>query len=170
MEQPIRIRPIEPGDAERFLQLCRSLDQQTRTMLLEPDERCTTVAEQAATIQTLLDSSNQTILVAEQAGALVGYIAAYGGQYRRTSHSALIVIGILPALSGQGIGTRLFAALELWARRQGLHRLELTVMVHNQAAIGLYTKVGFAIEGRLRHAIRLDGAYIDEYSMAKLLT
>ncbi|NMB90388.1 MAG: GNAT family N-acetyltransferase, partial [Chloroflexi bacterium] len=53
---------------------------------------------------------------------------------------------------------------------QGIHRLELTVMTHNQRALALYRKMGFEIEGTLRHNMRVDGVYVDEYSLAQLLT
>jgi RimJ/RimL family protein N-acetyltransferase len=42
-------------------------------------------------------------------------------------------------------------------------------MVHNQRALALYQKLGFEIEGRLRGALKVDGAYIDEYTMCKIL-
>ena len=170
MGAPLTIRPIQERDAAPFLELCQRLDAETRTMLLEPDERATTVEQQAETIRALRETPNQAIFVAEQDAELIGYIAAYGGRYRRNRHSAMIVIGIRPTYGGQGVGTRLFETMERWARQQGLHRLELTVMAHNQAALALYVKMGFAVEGKLRHTIRIDGAYIDEYAMAKLLT
>jgi RimJ/RimL family protein N-acetyltransferase len=35
-----------------------------------------------------------------------------------------------------------------WARRPGLHEFSLEVFAHNEAAIALYRKSGFAEEGR----------------------
>jgi RimJ/RimL family protein N-acetyltransferase len=51
----------------------------------------------------------------------------------------------------------------------GLHRLELMVMTHNAAAVALYRKMGFQVEGTHTHALCVDGRYVDEYCMAKLL-
>jgi RimJ/RimL family protein N-acetyltransferase len=70
---------------------------------------------------------------------------------------------------GQGVGTQLFIAMGEWASQKNIHRLELTVMTHNQAGIALYKKRGFEIEGEKKHAIVIDGHYVDEYYMAKLL-
>lgn len=42
-------------------------------------------------------------------------------------------------------------------------------MTHNLAGIALYKKMGFEIEGRKRHSLRVNGAYVDEYYMSKLL-
>ena len=58
---------------------------------------------------------------------------------------------------------------ELWARGHGIHRLELTVMAHNVAAVALYKKAGFAVEGTRRHSMLVAGSYVNEHYMAKLL-
>jgi RimJ/RimL family protein N-acetyltransferase len=166
----LTIRAIRQSDAQAFLELCLRLDDETRFMMYEPGERRTTVAEQAAAIRSLIAADRDTILVAESDGQLVGYVAATGGEFRRRAHARYIVAGVLLSHAGQGIGSRLFAELERWARDKGLHRLELSVMVHNAAGIGLYRKHGFEIEGTLRHNVQVVGEYVDEYAMAKLLT
>jgi RimJ/RimL family protein N-acetyltransferase len=82
---------------------------------------------------------------------------------------ATLIVGVLHAYQGQGIGSRLFQGLESWAGEAGIQRLELTVMVHNEAAYALYDKMGFSVEGRRRRSLWVDGEFVDEYSMAKLL-
>ncbi len=163
------IREIRESDAEAFLDLCKRLDEETQLMMLEPGERLTTAEEQRERIRHLLSQDNQIILVAEHNGQLAGYLAASGGEYRRNKHSLQIVIGILQEFASQGIGTRLFTELGDWARRRNIHRLELTVMVHNTKAIGLYQKMGFEIEGVKRDSLLVNGKYVDEYYMGKLL-
>jgi len=166
----ITIREIHEYDAESFLALCRQLDQETQFMLLEPDERVTTLEEQRERIKSILSKDNQTILVAEdQRGKLAGYVAAIGGRYNRNRHTVYLVIGILLGFAGQGLGTRLFTQVEEWARARSIHRLELTVMVHNERAVRLYQKMGFEIEGRKKQNLLVNGTYIDEFEMAKLL-
>ncbi len=59
--------------------------------------------------------------------------------------------------------------MEQWARQLHLHRLELGVMAHNTAAIALYKKQGFEIEGTRKHAYVINDHYVDEYYMAKIL-
>lgn len=163
------LRRIQEEDAQRFLTLCRQLDDETHFMLLEPGERTTTVDQQRERIRRVLAQANQTILVAEADGELVGYISGMGGDYRRNWRTVHIVIGILQRYSGQGIGKRMFMALEEWAVQQGMHRLELTVMTHNQRGIALYQRMGFQVEGVKRDDLFVDGGYIDQYMMAKLL-
>ena len=146
------IREIHENDAEGFLNLSQKLDKETQFMMLEPDERLTTAAEQRELINRLLLRDNQIILVAETDNRLVGYLAALGGEYRRNRHSAHIVIGILQDFASQGSGTRLFSEINGWAQRRSIHRLELTVMAHNTTALGLYKKMGFEIEGTKKDA------------------
>lgn len=163
------IRKITIDDAEAFLNLCRQLDKETQFMLLEPEERTTTIDEQIAIIENILSRNNKIIFVAEDNNQLIGYISADGGDYKRNRHSVYIVIGIIQAYTGQGIGTKLLEELENWAYRNKIRRLELTVMVHNKAAIALYKKIGFEVEGTKKHSLFIDGSYVDEYYMAKLL-
>jgi RimJ/RimL family protein N-acetyltransferase len=166
----IAIREIREGDAEKFLALCHQLDQETQFMLLEPGERVITVEKQRKRIKGILSRDNQTILVAEdQGGQLVGHLTAFGGIYNRNRHTVDLVIGILQGFTGQGIGTQMFTQVEEWARTHAIHRLELTVMVHNERALKLYQKIGFEIEGLKKHHLRVNDKYVDEYEMAKLL-
>jgi ribosomal protein S18 acetylase RimI-like enzyme len=163
------IRRIQENDAEGFLKLCRALDEETAFMLLEPGERQTAITEERERIERLLAKDNQTILVAEEGGRFVGYVAASGGRYARNHHCAYLVMGVLQSYAGQGIGTRLFEEIETWARQQGLRRLELTVMAHNRAGVALYQKRGFEIEGTRRHSLFVKSEPVDEYYMGKLL-
>lgn len=99
----------------------------------------------------------------------MGYLQAEGGYFKRSRKNVYIVIGILAEYRGLGIGTQLFIKAENWAREQGMHRLELTVVAQNIAAIALYERRGFSIEGIRKDALLIDGQYRDELYMAKLL-
>ncbi|GGA41823.1 GNAT family N-acetyltransferase [Paenibacillus yonginensis] len=96
-------------------------------------------------------------------------MGAFGSEPRRIRHTLYLVVGILQSYSGQGIGTRLFAEMEKWAADHDIHRLELTVMAHNERALALYRKAGFEVEGTKKDSIYVDGQYVDEFYMAKLI-
>lgn len=106
------IRTICESDSEAFLLLGKTLDEETQFMMLEPGERNLTVEEQRQRILAVLGRDNQTILVAEEENRLVGFLGIFGEGFRRNRHCAYIVIGILQAYTGQGIGKQLFAAAE----------------------------------------------------------
>jgi RimJ/RimL family protein N-acetyltransferase len=165
----MKIRELVESDAEAFLALARAIDAESRFMMYEPGERQTTIAQQIERIRSLHARDNQLMLVVEHEGQLVGYLGAMGGEFHRNHHSVHIFLGLLERFTGQGLGRRLFEETEQWARQQGLHRLELTVMAHNTRGFALYQKMGFEIEGTRRHSLKVEGVYVDEICMAKLL-
>jgi RimJ/RimL family protein N-acetyltransferase len=164
------IREIKESDAEDFLSLCKEIDAETPYMMFEPGERPATIENQRDEIRDILSKDNQTIFVVEKDGQLIGYLAACGGRYQRNRQTIYIITGILQGYTSQGIGTMLFEQMERWAKEKEIHRLELTVMVHNEAALALYKKMGFEIEGRKKHSLLINGTYVDEYCMAQLLS
>jgi ribosomal protein S18 acetylase RimI-like enzyme len=163
------VRTAKEGDAEGVLELLLRLDEQTRLMMYEPGERSTSVGRQAETLRTLLASGNSTFLLAEEDGRPVGFLEATGGTFRRNRHVVHLVVGVLKEHAGRGIGSALMAEAERWARERGTRRLELTVQTHNRAARALYEKMGFAVEGTRKDAVHVEGSYVDEFYMAKLL-
>jgi GNAT superfamily N-acetyltransferase len=46
-------------------------------------------------------------------------------------------------MSKKGIGTQLFQALTRWCHEQGAENLYLQVLRDNEAALNLYTRLGF---------------------------
>lgn len=88
----------------------------------------------------------------------------------RRAHTGSIGMFVHDRYQGRGIGTRLLEeAIRLGERWLGLTRLELTVYVDNAAAIHLYEKLGFEVEGRLRRYALRDGEWVDSFAMARLL-
>lgn len=162
-------RELREDEVDAFIALCDELDHETALMMLEPGERREIADRQRAEIRDVIARDNSVVLVAEAGGRLVGYVAAYGGDYRRNRHIASIVAGVLQAHAGQGIGRQLFQRLLRWAPQHGISRLELTVMTHNEPAVRLYRAMGFEVEGRRRRSLIVDGRPVDEYAMALLL-
>ena len=70
---------------------------------------------------------------------------------------------------GRGIGSALLGSLidtaDKWLN---LRRLELAVYVDNEPAIRLYKRFGFVIEGTRRAVAFRDGAFVDDYAMARV--
>ena len=163
------IRQAQPGDGSELADLMTTLDEETKFMMLEPGERQTSAAAQEEAIKAFQSCSSKVMFVAEQDSHLVGFVVGVGNLANRNKHSMYCVIGILQCAVGQGLGHRLMAALEAWARAHWFTRLELTVMTHNDAAKRLYLSRGFQIEGVKRHSLCVDGVYVDEFYMSKLL-
>ena len=162
------IRAAEPNDARQIVNLIEQVES-SGFMLLEPGERKIPDEQMKKRIEAVEKEKSSAILIASTTGVIVGYLFAIGGNPTRTKHSVYIAIGVAESERGKGIGAKLFEALEEWANQQSIHRLELTVMTYNTAGIALYKKVGFEIEGTKRDSLLIDGKYVDEYYMSKLL-
>lgn len=164
----MNIRKIQTNDAQRFFNLLSKLDRQTKTMMYEPDERPNDLSMVNAMI-VQSDAGNALVLVAEENDDIIGFLSAQKGRTNRIKHTAYIVTGILSEYHNKKIGTNLFSQLYNWAMQNEIKRLELTVVCSNSAAVHLYKKSGFKIEGVKQMAMLIDGEYTDEYYMSKLL-
>lgn len=163
------IREVEITDSEKMVKLLRCLDTETEFMLYEPNERDCNVENQKNVLKGFIESSSKTMFISENQKELSGFIVGVGGVANRTKHNLYIVIGIKQGYTGQKLGVTLFKSLEKWAIEQKFHRLELTVMSHNERAIKLYKSLGYIEEGLKHHSIKLGSEYIDEISMYKLI-
>ncbi|MFD5921595.1 GNAT family N-acetyltransferase [Kitasatospora sp. NPDC058201] len=73
--------------------------------------------------------------------------AGTGGDGADERVGELRSVWVGPAARGQGVGDRLIAAVEEWARRAGSTSLRLAVIPGNEAAVALYRRHGFAPTG-----------------------
>ncbi|MDJ0974304.1 MAG: GNAT family protein [Planctomycetota bacterium] len=163
------IREATPDDAEAVDALNRRLDEETTFMLFEPGERTTTLEQMGERLRSLAQSDHRALLLLEQDEEIVGFVLVLGDRRKQVRHRGYIVIGVVQAHCGRGHGRALMEAAEAWAREHDMTRLTLTVMAHNERAIKLYERVGFEREGLLRRSLRVDGEYVDEIAMGKLL-
>jgi RimJ/RimL family protein N-acetyltransferase len=165
----VTLKVLIPEDAEELLRLQHQLDQESKFMLLEPDERQSSLNQVKEMIESFASADTSILIGAEIDNYLIGFMSVRGGSVRRNRHNGYIVIGILRQYQGKGIGAGLFREMDLWARNTEIVRLELTVMTHNEPAVALYIKNGFEIEGTKRKSLVIDGQWVDEYYMSKIL-
>lgn len=167
----VTFKELNIEDIDRFWNFLNALDRETSYMMYEPGEReqRTDIQELRTDIQSNVKSGRDFLQIAVDDHEIIGYIRAERGGFNRTAHTAYIVIGILRDHSGKGIGTAFFRHLDQWAEANGVIRLELTVECHNENARHLYEKSGFKIEGTRVRSMLVDGSFVDEYYMSKLL-
>ncbi|MFD0273060.1 GNAT family N-acetyltransferase [Kitasatospora sp. NPDC127111] len=102
-------------------------------------------------------------LVALLDGRVVGLA---GGVPGPDGTAQLRSVWVGPEVRGRGVGDRLVAAVEAWARRSGATTLTLAVLPGNDAALALYRRHGFVAADA--PGLRPDGA-TGERVMAKPL-
>lgn len=110
------------------------------------------------------------LLVAAVDGEVVGNLGLHAtSRSPRRRHAGTIGMSVRDDWQGRGVGSALLAAaLDIADNWLNYTRLELTVYVDNVAALALYRKFGFEMEGtHLRYAFR-NGQFVDAYAMARL--
>ena len=160
----ITVRHAEPSDAEALhrimsgpkaaagtLQLPLQSAEAWRKRLAEPPE-------------------GLFLLVACVEGEVVGNLGLETHPNRpRIRHAGSLGMAVRDDWQGKGVGTALMgAALDLADNWLNLRRIELSVYVDNSAAVALYKRFGFEIEGTHRRYAFRDGEYVDAYSMARI--
>jgi len=108
-------------------------------------------------------------LVADDNGRCVGLCTVWQRQQPRQTHCGGIGMMVHPDYWGFGIGSQLMAAiLDITDNWLNLTRIELEVNTDNPAAVRLYEKFNFEIEGtHTQHAFG-NGRWADSYFMARL--
>jgi RimJ/RimL family protein N-acetyltransferase len=165
----VLIREAKVEDATAFVALFDRVNSETTFMLFEHGESPTSVEQQSRIFEHWAKTDSGVMFVCEEDKELIGFVAGHRGVSRRQAHLIYIAMGVLQAGLGRGIGRSLLETLEEWAQSKGLQRLELMVNCNNGRAIRLYENFGFEREGVKRHALRIDGQYIDAFYMAKLI-
>ncbi|AHM71475.1 GNAT family N-acetyltransferase [Yersinia hibernica] len=100
---------------------------------------------------------------------IVGQLTVEANQRARRRHVATFGIAVDASFYRKGVGSALMAAMiDLCDNWLNIQRIELTVFIDNQAAIALYRKFGFDIEGTSpRYAFR-DGKFVDAHHMGRI--
>jgi RimJ/RimL family protein N-acetyltransferase len=118
-----------------------------------------------------LKSNKGLIIVAQDNMHVVGFATLARGRLEKNKHRADLGIVILKEFRGMGIGTTMMNHMIEWAEKQeGLEKISLTVFSTNKAAINLYRKFGFKIEGVSKKQYKIEGKYVDDITMGKFLT
>jgi GNAT superfamily N-acetyltransferase len=144
------IRPAQTQDIPAIQALYRLLDQHHVALCPDVFQLLETDARPDSLIQEWLDNPEATYLVAEVAGEVVGFLNVRKMsspdlpifQLRAWAHVENAVVA--PAYRGQGLGQALFDAAILWAKAQGLTRMQTQVWTANEAARAFYAERGFA--------------------------
>lgn len=109
-------------------------------------------------------------LVAEKGGEVAGY--CYATQIReRPAYAPCCEDSIYVRVNsiGQGIGTRLLAALINVAREVGFEQMVAVIGGGEPASVALHTKLGFTEVGRLKNVGFKFGRYLDSVYMQRTL-
>jgi putative acetyltransferase len=126
-----------------------------------------TLEQEVQFLKTYRGQANSVLLVAEDAGGVVGLLGLLGRPMPQEAHVGVVGISVHRDYRGQGLGTRLLEALFEWTPAHGIRRIEIEGFANNPGAIRLYESLGFVREGVRRGALVVDGEYVDVVCMAR---
>jgi putative acetyltransferase len=161
---PIVVRRAEPGDAEAI-----------HATFLGPRAIAGTLQLPYPSVERWRKritefAPEDYLLVATIAGEVVGNLGLHvASKSPRRRHVGALGMAVRDDRQRRGVGTALMrAAIELADGWLNYQRLELTVYTDNLAALQLYRKFDFTIEGTCRAYAFRDGRFVDAYAMARL--
>ncbi|MGB3366323.1 MAG: GNAT family N-acetyltransferase [Acidaminobacteraceae bacterium] len=158
----ILIRAVEAKDAREIHEI-RIMDKVRDNILATTGESIAKVEE---FFKASLGSGLQFVAISDE--KVVGQIGMFIEKNPRCAHIGAIGMMIRSDYQGKGIGSKLLEKiLELADDYYMLRRVELTVFTSNEAAINLYRKYGFVIEGTKKYGAVRKGRYEDLYYMGR---
>ena len=165
----MEVRVGMSDDAEQIVEVMKDAEA-SNFMMYGPGERKMTGEQFRRFIDNVNEKEHSAIFVAVEEGKILGYLIMQGEMKpKRVSHKVGVAVGVHSESRGKGVGGSLFEYAHQWAKEKGIHRVELTVISKNEQAYKLYRKLGYETEGIKKHSLFIDGEYVDEYYMAKLL-
>lgn len=116
-----------------------------------------------------LEPTRSLYLVALRGRALCGWLELHRLSPKKLAHVAVLTLAVDPSYRRQGIAARLLARSYPWGREVGVLKVQLSVRSRNEAALALYRREGFVLEGRERAQVLGDEGFEDNLVMAKFL-
>ena len=158
----ITVREIREGDAENMLEWMHDPDIQKgfrKNMLGVTLEEARSFCRMAKLKEEIVSGQSIHLAVADDTDEYLGTISLK--EISLEHHSAEMAISLRKKAQGHGVATEAIRLLlKKGFNELGLHRICLTVLADNIAAIKLYEKCGFAFEGELRDHLFLNGRYV----------
>ena len=171
MEYDLLIREAEVEDATELIALLDQIGLESSFTSLDENGIAMSESEMQRFINKQAQSDNQITLLAYLNEELVGVINITADQRPRVRHIGDIFLGIKKAYWGHGLGSILMEEAIEWSQSSGsIRRLQLTVQKRNLAAVHLYKKMGFIIEGLQERGACIEGGeFLDVYQMGRLI-
>jgi ribosomal protein S18 acetylase RimI-like enzyme len=106
-------------------------------------------------------------LVRDAHGRVCGHVDLRAHASPASGHRCVLGMGVRRDMRRLGLAGRLLAHATRWASDQGLKWIDLEVLSANEAAVALYRREGFQMQGGRPDAYVIDGVSLGEIWMAR---
>ena len=161
LDSAVLIRDAREGDASAIAEAERQIAKLPGRLASRPHELKDEAFREK--IAALSGSETGRYVVVECQGEVVGHAILEPFKLEVTAHAVDLTIAVNEGHQGQGHGKALLRHLLDWATRNPkIERVMLNVRSSNTAAISLYEKLGFVVEGiRVKQIKLAPGSYLD---------
>lgn len=166
-DQLVALRPLEPCDVEH---LYRYRNDRSVVGQLGGHSNGYSRADLADWVERHRGVRNEVLwaIATVEDDRCIGHVGLYDIDHRIRKAEFGILLGDT-SFHGKGIGKHVTAAMVSYGFQQlNLRRISLTVLESNRRALGLYERLGFTVEGKLRDDDFRDGRYGDVVLMSVL--
>lgn len=164
----IEIRDVTVGDAEEILAIlnpiiaARCYTAMDTTISVEVEREFIRMFPARGIFLAAIDAASSRVAGFQNVSPFGSFTSAF-------DHVGVIGTYVDLARRRQGIASRLFAATFEAARRKGYEKFFTYVRADNHAGLQTYLKHGFRHVGTAARHAKIDGRYIDEVMIEKLL-
>lgn len=160
------MRPATAQDADEIVRLLADVALEG-TLGLDP---ATLRADEEAARLAGLDLRQACALVVVLAGHVRAFAVAVRGSDPAIAHTASLSIAVSPDCRRRGFGKLLLSGVRAWAGAANVTKLVAGVCNKNSAALALFHRAGFAVEGVRHEQVRVGGMLADEVLFGQILT
>lgn len=167
----IIFRSLCPEDAQQFLKFRERVPHDSTHTMQYVGMKLPTVEETAKRLEAQQNDKTTLNIGAFDDDKVVGYLnfRLPWDEHPWVRHLGQFGMMLLKEYWGNGIGSQLLELQNIHARSVNVNRIEAMVRTQNDRGIQLYLRHGYKIEGTRKNAAKIDGAFHDEYFIAKIL-
>ncbi len=164
----VEIRDVKIEDAEEILAILNPIIAARCYTAMDTEF---TVDVEREFIRTFPARGTFLVAVDTTSNRIVGFqnVSPFADFTHAFDHVGVIGTHVDLELRRHGIATRLFAATYDAARRKGYEKFFSYVRADNEAALHTYLRQGFRVVGIAERQAKIDGRYIDEIVIEKLV-
>ena len=164
----LTIRDVQPDDAQGLIEILNPIIEGGLYTVIDTPF---TAAEERQFVENFPKQGIFHVAVDSDTGKIVGFqnVEPFAAYTRAFDHVGIIGTYVDSSVRRQGVASALFQAMFRAMVPKGYEKLFAYVRGDNPAALATYLKQGFQVIGTAQKHAKINGTYIDETLIEKLL-